>query len=102
MFSRFGTSSDMVIQPLEEQGDSHLLAIDAKGLYFTTRNRVDTGLADPNRYAANRADVTSRLQALGLSVEALVSANKHRIQTAADAPVHKVNPLKASKRKGRG
>lgn len=102
MFTRFGTTADMVIQTVEHQGDSYLLAIDAKGLYFTTPSRIDSGLADPNRYAGSRLDVADRLHALGLAADDLINANKHRIPTAANAPSQKINPLKASKRKMRG
>ena len=62
MVNRFGTTSDMVIQPIEENGVSHLLAIDGQGLYLTSRDRLDKQLADPNRYSAARKDVAARLR----------------------------------------
>lgn len=37
MLNRFGTTSDMVIQSVTENGSTYLLAIDDKGLYLTTR-----------------------------------------------------------------
>ena len=40
MANRFGTSSDMIIQPIEENGVGRLLAIDAKGLYITDERYV--------------------------------------------------------------
>lgn len=97
MNNRFGTSSGMVIQTVEESGKTLYLAIDTKGLYFTTQNRIDTGLADTNRYAVSRENVASRLEALGLAPETLLAENGHRIQIA-NAAAKKVNPLKASKR----
>jgi len=98
MTNRFGTSSDMVIQTVEENGREYSLAIDTKGLYLTTRDRVDTQLADPNRYAGNRESVTARLAALGMDPVTLFSLNQHLIRAAGGDTAKKVNPLKASKR----
>ena len=36
MYNRFGTDADMVIQPVQENGQELLLAIDDKGLYLTS------------------------------------------------------------------
>ena len=52
MQKRFGTTSDMIIQTVEENGVPYCLAIDEKGLYLTTTDRLDKMLADPNRYTA--------------------------------------------------
>lgn len=98
MTNRFGTTTDMVIQPVEEGGVSYLLAIDSQGLYLTTKNRLDTQLADPNRYSGARQGVLERLKALGLDPEALAAQNQHKIQVSKGDTAQKVNPLKASKR----
>lgn len=95
--NRFGTTSDMVIQKVEEDGTSYLLAIDSQGLYLTTDDRVDTRMADTNRYAVDRAVVAKRLEALGLTPEALFEEHKGMIKKATQAS-KKINPLKASKR----
>lgn len=101
MITRFGTNTDMIIQPVEENGQTLLLAIDADGLYLTTQKNVDKQMADTNRYTANRANVNERLKALGLDPAELASANQHRIQKLTVA-AQKVNPLKASKRASKG
>ena len=36
MDNRFGTTEDMIIQPVEENGATYMLAIDKAGLYMTT------------------------------------------------------------------
>lgn len=97
MKNRFGTKSDMIIQAVEENGKSYLLAIDARGLYLTTQSRLDTGMADTNRYEAARWGIAGRLATLGLDSAALAAANQHLIKVEA-ADARRVNPLKASKR----
>lgn len=99
MKNRFGTTSDMVIQTVEENGASYLLAIDGKGLYLTTKNRLDRMLADSNRYTGSREGTAARLSALGLDPVALLNANQHLIKAAGGEAAKKVNPLKASKRR---
>lgn len=102
MATRFGTTSDMIIQPVEENGQTYLLAIDGKGLYLTTQNRLDNSLADPNRFTGLRAGTAPRLAGLGLDPDGLFSANKHLIELPAKEAARKVNPLKASKRAAKG
>lgn len=46
MVNRFGSTSDMVIQSVEENGAQYLLAIDEKGLYLTSQKYLDSSLAD--------------------------------------------------------
>ncbi len=96
MVTRFGTTKEMIIQPVEENNNTLLLAIDSRGLYLTQDKYLDKNLADPNRYAA-RAEVEARLTALGLNYKELFESNKHLIQ-AIVSTAKKVNPLKASKR----
>ena len=53
--SAFGSHSSMVIEA-SKYGDKILLnheiiCKDDDGLYITAKNRIDDGLADPNRYA---------------------------------------------------
>ncbi|MCC8195085.1 MAG: hypothetical protein LIP28_10620 [Deltaproteobacteria bacterium] len=101
MITRFGTNADMVIQPVEENGQTLLLAIDSNGLYLTTQKMVDSRIADTNRYSTSRANTNERLKALGLDPVELASANQHRIQKVTVA-TQRVNPLKASKRASKG
>lgn len=101
MITRFGTNADMIIQPVEENGQPMLLAIDSSGLYLTTQKMVDSRIADTNRYSTNRANTGERLKALGLDPVELAAANQHRIQKIA-VTTQKVNPLKASKRASKG
>ena len=98
MENRFGTTSDMIIQTIEEHGHNYCLAIDEKGLYLTTAGRLDTSIADPNRYTAARLTVRDRLAALGLDPAALINANQHLIKRDSGEQAKKINPLKASKR----
>ena len=101
MENRFGTTSDMIIQDVEENGVPLLLALDAQGLYLTSRTYLDKGRADPNRYTGARHDVRTRLSALGLDPVALLNDNKHLVRTDTGKAARKVNPLKASKRNAR-
>lgn len=103
MASLFGSSSDMVIQPVAENGCEFLLAIDEKGLYLTTSKYVDTNMADPNRYTGARVGMDRRLAALGLDAASIAAANQHRVKKFGEGEIKKkVNPLKASKRAMRG
>ena len=97
MPNRFGTTSDMIIQTVTENDSTYLLGIDERGLYLTTGNWLDRQLADPNRYASARQNVTARLQALGLDPVMLVEQNSHLVKKES-GDKKKVNPLKASKR----
>lgn len=64
--SRYGSHSDMVIVPtgeiekdceeLLQKANHHLQVVcrDDEGYYLTYKSRLDTGLADPNRYSGRR------------------------------------------------
>lgn len=99
--NRFGTTSDMVIQSMEKDGKDVLLAIDDKGLYFTSQDRVDRNMADTNRYAVSRDIVRNYLEKIGLSATELFEQNKHRIKKHDTEQKKKINPLKLSKRGGK-
>ena len=101
MYNRFGTTQEMMIQTVQENGTEAVLAIDSRGLYLTTAQFVGRPIADRNRYSGVRKEMPQRLAALGLDVDALVAANQHRIQVET-ASTKKVNPLKASKRGSKG
>lgn len=98
MINLFGTSQDMVIQPVSENGRECLLAIDDQGLYLTTRTYAGKRTADPNRYSSARRNMPERLKALNLDAAAIAQVNKHRIPRLTEADTRKINPLKASKR----
>ncbi len=97
MISRFGTGNEMVIQSVEENANTYLLAIDQKGLYLTAQKYVDNNLADPNRNS-DRKLMEQRINALGIDYKSFFEENKHRIQELPKEKAAKVNPLKASKR----
>ena len=101
MFNRFGTSQDMMIQTVQENGDEVVLAIDSRGLYLTTAQFVGRPIADRNRYSAARLGAEQRIAALGLDAAGLLAANQHRIHVET-VSAKKVNPLKASKRGAKG
>lgn len=88
----------MIIQSMEKDGREVLLAIDDKGLYFTSQDRVDRNMADTNRYAVSRAVVREYLERMGVSPVELFEQNKHRIRKHEGEAKKKLNPLKASKR----
>lgn len=95
--NRFGTTRDMIIQEIEEDEKSFLVAIDSNGLYFTTQDRIDNGLADTNRYAVDRTNFLDRLEKLGFSPVEMFEANRDKIKLVSTT-TKKINPLKASKR----
>ena len=101
MENRYGTTQEMIIQEVDNNGIPQLLAIDSKGLYLTTPDRVGGVVADVNRYGVSRDEIHRQLEALGLDPLAVFNANRHRIRTeAASAKTGKsVNPIKASKRR---
>ena len=88
MNNRFGTTSDMIIQTVQEKEGCACLAIDEKGLYLTSPAYVDRPLA--------------RLNALSLDADSLLEQNRHRIPKITGESKKKVNPLKASKRSMKG
>jgi hypothetical protein len=99
MSNRYGTSVKMVIDTIDDNGSTKLVAIDRNGLYLTTRDRVDRKLADVNRYGIPREVIYHRLLQLGLDPDQLFNDNRHLIETDADTPEGKIlNPIKASKR----
>lgn len=49
--SRFGSHKSMVI---EENADGTVILADEFGIYTTTKDRLDDGVADPKRYAESR------------------------------------------------
>jgi hypothetical protein len=49
--SRYGSHSSMVVEELEE---GRVVCKDDAGEYTTLKSRLDTGLADPSRYSADR------------------------------------------------
>lgn len=61
--THFGTTGDMVVDHSKYKivgtdnsislKDNEVLCRDDRGFYVTQKNRVDNGLADPNRYANN-------------------------------------------------
>ncbi len=101
MENRYGTSSDMIIQEIEDEGMTKLMAIDSKGLYLTTRDKVDKVVADVNRYGVERQIFHDKIAALGMDPVELFDTNKHLIQTASAGSQSgkKLNPIKASKRR---
>ena len=100
MENRFGTTSDMIVQEVENNGVTQLIAIDSKGLYLTTQDRVDRMLADANRYGVSRQKVNQTLENLGLDPLQLFNSYKHLIKTdTGQTKAKALNPIKASKRR---
>ena len=48
--SRYGSHEDMVVQYLD---DGEVICKHDTGYYKTSQSRLDSGLADPNRYSIN-------------------------------------------------
>lgn len=59
MYTRFGTTEEMVIQTVEENNATFLLAIDSTGLYMTTPNYWANRLPTPT-VTAPRARMLTR------------------------------------------
>ena len=56
--SWFGSHQSMVVDHTEfdlELSDNEVLLKDDTHFYITTKDRLDTGIADPNRYANSKA-----------------------------------------------
>lgn len=104
MDNRYGTTSDMIIREIDDDGASKLIAIDRNGLYLTTRSQVDRRLADVNRYGVSRALANQRLDELGIDPHQLFEENKHLIKSEIEGKSREkfLNPIKASKRGARG
>lgn len=100
--NRFGTSRDMVIDEIEVNGIRQILAIDEKGLYLTTPEKVGRQLADTNRYGVDRSQTIQTLIGMGYDIEKITHENQDIVKALqANAPKErKINPLKASKRGG--
>lgn len=57
----FGSDSDMIVdlssyKPISI-GNDQVVCRDDRGFYITQKNRIDTGLADPNRYANTKSRI---------------------------------------------
>ena len=52
--SSFGSHASMINEDYDDLGDGVVWLTDEKGNYSTTRDRLDTGLADPRRYDSSR------------------------------------------------
>lgn len=102
MENRYGTTADMIVREIDDNGSVRLLAIDSKGLYLTTRDRVDRMVADVNRYGVLRETTNEFLKQQGLDPHELFNANRHMIkaETGAKPSGKALNPIKASKRRG--
>jgi len=100
--NRFGTSREMVIDEIEVHGIRQLMAIDDKGLYLTTPDKVGRNMADVNRYGVARQEFINTLESLGYDTEKIKHENHHIVKDLeTNAPREKkINPLKASKRGG--
>ncbi len=101
MITRFGSSKEMVLQEVTENGTVLQMLIDNRGLYLTEEKYLIRAVADPNRYS-NREIMENRINALGIDYKELFETNKHLIQKLPTEKVAKVNPLKASKRSMKG
>lgn len=101
MGNSFGTTEEMVIQQVEMAGKMKSIAIDEKGLYITSPDRVGRSVADVNRYGVDRNLFVSEIEAAGLDAAQLFEENRHRIAIGGSARTEKkINPIKASKRGG--
>jgi hypothetical protein len=98
--NRYGTTADMIIQTINENGVAKLVAIDKDGLYLTTQDRVGRKVADVNRYGVPRALTNQALEALGMDPRQMFDDNKHLIkaETITEGDGKILNPIKASKR----
>jgi hypothetical protein len=100
--NQYGTTQGMVIEEVDDHGLRRIMAIDDKGLYLTSPERVGRPVADINRYGVDRVEFKLILEALGYNTTEVFEKNRHliRAQEVAVAPTKKINPIKASKRGG--
>jgi hypothetical protein len=59
--SLYGSHASMIE---EELSDGTVVLLDEKGKYSTTKDRLDTGLADPRRYDSSRVIETFNVKAV--------------------------------------
>lgn len=59
--SLYGSHASMIE---EELSDGTVVLLDEKGKYSTTKDRLDTGLADPRRYNSSRVIETPNVKAV--------------------------------------
>lgn len=53
--SRYGSHKSMVVKDSDDYNDTdYVVCKDEFGEYITSKNRLDNGLADPNRCASSR------------------------------------------------
>lgn len=52
--SQYGSHSSMVSNTDYKLDENEVVCEDERGIYITQRSRLDTGLADPNRYNSRR------------------------------------------------
>lgn len=60
----YGSHLEMIVDNSEFDvtiSDREVICEDEKGFYVTLKNRIDSGLADPNRYAS-RKSVAKRVE----------------------------------------
>ena len=64
--SLYGSHASMIDESLQEAvtTEGWVILRDEKGVYNTTRDRLDTGLADPRRYDPNRVIETPNVKAV--------------------------------------
>lgn len=100
--NQYGTTQEMVIEEVDDHGVRRIMAIDDRGIYLTSPDRVGRLVADANRYGVDRTEFKSVLEALGYDTAEIFEKNRHRVkaQESYVAPEKKVNPIKASKRGG--
>ena len=98
--NQFGTTEGMVIEEVDDHGVRRIMAIDDKGLYLTSSDRVGRPVADMNRYGVDRVKFKLILESLGYNTDEIFEKNRHliRAQVSPAEPAKKINPIKASKR----
>ena len=98
----YGTTEGMVVREVELNGKPRAIAIDDKGLYITSPDRIGRNVADVNRYGVDRREFLRQIEAIGIDAAQLFEENRHRIVTTGGPGKEekKVNPIKAYKRGG--
>ena len=51
--SRYGSHDTMIVKWVKPFDEAFVICEDERGLYVTDRNRPDTGIADPKRWASD-------------------------------------------------
>ena len=60
--SRYGSHAEMISETERPLDNAVVICVDERGPYVTDKNRLDTGIADPRRWAESRFRDTAYIE----------------------------------------